>query len=275
MNEQASIRCESISVGYGDHVVVGEATLVLHRGEILTLIGPNGAGKSTLLKTLARVLPMLAGTVTLSGRDLMSYKNREIAQKMAVLLTQGKDPGMITCREVIEMGRFPYTNMAGTMTASDRKIVEEAMEQTGVEELAQREYAQISDGQRQRVLLARALCQQPEILILDEPVSYLDIRYKLEFLTTLQRLVKQRNSPDLRPHRMCEERKDPARRHPGGSNGILLYGGAVRSEGRFLRRRVRQCGDGENPREEPGVRAVRYRKRDRNLSRSSTTADRL
>ena len=146
MNEQASIRCESISVGYGDHVVVGEASLVLHRGEILTLIGPNGAGKSTLLKTLARVLPMLAGTVTLSGRDLMSYKNREIAQKMAVLLTQGKDPGMITCREVIEMGRFPYTNMAGTITASDRTIVEEAMEQTGVRELAQRDYTRISDG---------------------------------------------------------------------------------------------------------------------------------
>ena len=193
MNDHASIRCENISVGYGDHVVVSDATLVLHKGEILTLVGPNGAGKSTLLKTLARVLPLKAGTVYLSERDLMSFKNREIAQKMAVLLTHGKDPGMITCREVIEMGRFPYTNMAGTITASDRAIVEEAMEQTGVKDLAQREYTRISDGQRQRVLLARALCQQPEILILDEPISYLDIKYKLEFLTTLQRLVKQRD----------------------------------------------------------------------------------
>ena len=193
MNDRASIRCENISVGYGDHVVVSDASLMLHKGEILTLIGPNGAGKSTLLKTLARVLPLKAGTVYLSGQDLMSFKNRELAQKMAVLLTHGKDPGMITCREVIEMGRFPYTNMAGTITASDRTIVEEAMEQTGVRELAQREYTRISDGQRQRVLLARALCQQPEILILDEPISYLDIKYKLEFLTTLQRLVKQRD----------------------------------------------------------------------------------
>ncbi len=193
MNDHASIRCENISVGYGDHVVVSDATLVLHKGEILTLVGPNGAGKSTLLKTLARVLPLKAGTVYLSERDLMSLKNREIAQKMAVLLTHGKDPGMITCREVIEMGRFPYTNMAGTITASDRAIVEEAMEQTGVRDLAQQEYTRISDGQRQRVLLARALCQQPEILILDEPISYLDIKYKLEFLTTLQRLVKQRD----------------------------------------------------------------------------------
>ena len=193
MNDRASIRCENISVGYGDHVVVSDASLMLHKGEILTLIGPNGAGKSTLLKTLARVLPLKAGTVYLSGQDLMSFKNRELAQKMAVLLTHGKDPGMITCREVIEMGRFPYTNMAGTITASDRTIVEEAMEQTGVRELAQRDYTRISDGQRQRVLLARALCQQPEILILDEPISYLDIKYKLEFLTTLQRLVKQRD----------------------------------------------------------------------------------
>lgn len=192
MNDHASIRCENISVGYGDHVVVSGVSLALHEGEILTLIGPNGAGKSTLLKTLARILPLQAGTVYLSGRDLMSFKNREIAQKMAVLLTHGKDPGMITCREVIEMGRYPYTNMAGTITASDREIVEEAMEQTGVRELAEREYTRISDGQRQRVMLARALCQQPEILILDEPISYLDIKYKLEFLTTLQRLVKQR-----------------------------------------------------------------------------------
>lgn len=193
MSKQPSIRCDGIQVGYDGRSVIRNADLTLYPGEILTLIGPNGAGKSTLLKTLARILPLQAGTVYLSGKDLSSYKSRDLAKKMAVLLTRGKDPGMITCREVIAMGRFPYTNMAGILSEEDERIIAKAMEQTGVEDLAAHEYDQISDGQRQRVLLARALCQEPEILLLDEPISYLDIKYKLEFLDALQKLVRQRD----------------------------------------------------------------------------------
>lgn len=193
MSKQPSIRCDGIQVGYDGRSVIRNADLTLYPGEILTLIGPNGAGKSTLLKTLSRILPLQAGTVYLSGKDLSSYKSRDLAKKMAVLLTRGKDPGMITCREVIAMGRFPYTNMAGILSEEDERIITKAMEQTGVEDLAAREYDQISDGQRQRVLLARALCQEPEILLLDEPISYLDIKYKLEFLDALQKLVRQRD----------------------------------------------------------------------------------
>lgn len=193
MSKQPSIRCDRIQVGYDGRSVIRNADLTLYPGEILTLIGPNGSGKSTLLKTLSRILPLQAGTVYLSGKDLSSYKSRDLAKKMAVLLTRGKDPGMITCREVIAMGRFPYTNMAGILSEEDERIITRAMEQTGVEDLAAREYDQISDGQRQRVLLARALCQEPEILLLDEPISYLDIKYKLEFLDALQKLVRQRD----------------------------------------------------------------------------------
>lgn len=192
MKRPISIRCDHVTVGYPDRPVVRDFCLTLHPGEILTLIGPNGAGKSTMLKSIARHIPLQGGTIYLDQTDLRELKPKELARQMAVLMTQGKNPGMITCREVIAMGRFPYTNLVGTMTEKDREVVRQAMEQTGVADLADRDYTKISDGQRQRVLLARALCQEPEILILDEPVSYLDIRYKLEFLTTLQHLVREK-----------------------------------------------------------------------------------
>lgn len=190
MKKTYYLACERLQIGYPDRLVAGPMDLKLEQGQILSIIGPNGSGKTTFLKSLARQLPLQGGTVLLDGKDLTGLDAKEQAKKMAVLMTRGNDPGLITCRQVVAMGRHPYTGLFGTLSEEDERIITEAMEKTEVSDLSQREYGRISDGQRQRVLLARALCQQPEILLLDEPTSFLDIRYKLEFLTLIQKLAK-------------------------------------------------------------------------------------
>lgn len=186
-------RTKQLTAGYQEVPVLKEVTIGINKGEILTLIGPNGAGKSTFLKSIARQLKPLGGAVYLDNQDLAGISGHELAKKMAVVFTDKMYTEMMTCEEVVASGRYPYTGRFGILSDSDRKIVEEAMNMTCVSELRAKDYNKISDGQRQRVLLARALCQQPEIILLDEPTSYLDIRYKLEFLAALQRLAGERH----------------------------------------------------------------------------------
>ena len=193
MTETWYLTCENVQIGFPDRPVAGPIDLKLPRGQILSVIGPNGAGKTTFLKSVARQLPLQGGTVFLDGKDLSMLDAKEQAKHMAVLMTRGTDPGMIRCRQVVAMGRHPYTGLFGTLSEEDEKIIDDAMEKTEVADLKDREYGHISDGQRQRVLLARALCQQPEILLLDEPTSFLDLRYKLEFLSLLQKLAKNQD----------------------------------------------------------------------------------
>lgn len=183
---------EGLTVGYDGRPVVKNISLELSRGEILTLIGPNGAGKSTILKSITRQLAMLGGTVTLDGRSLGGYTGEELAKKMAILMTQRIRPELMTCWDVAATGRYPYTGRMGILTPEDKDKVAEALRLVHAEELAERSFARISDGQRQRIMLARALCQEPEILILDEPTSFLDIRHKLELLAILKDMVRQR-----------------------------------------------------------------------------------
>ena len=186
------LRSENLTVGYGSDPVVREITLAAEPGRILCLIGPNGAGKSTLLKTLIRELPPLAGAVYLEGAELKTLPERELARKSAAVLTGRPAPELMLCREVVAAGRYPYTGRLGILSEEDRRIVRESMEMTQTAELADTDFTRISDGQRQRVMLARAICQQPRLLILDEPTSFLDIRHKLEFLELLRGLARQR-----------------------------------------------------------------------------------
>ena len=183
---------ENLCVGYGKTAVVDGVELRVDPGKILCLIGPNGAGKSTILKTLIRQLQPLNGTVLLENAPLSELKERELAKKSAAVLTGRVSPELMTCEEVIETGRYPHTGMLGILSQTDREKVEEAIRIAGVEEVRYRRFECISDGQRQRVLLARALCQEPELLIMDEPTSFLDIRNKLEFLDILRRLVREK-----------------------------------------------------------------------------------
>ena len=186
------ITTEKISVGYDGKPLIEEVEIALRKGEILTLLGPNGAGKSTILKSIARQLSLIAGTVRLDGEDMKSLTGAELSKKMAVVMTKRLRAELMTCEDVVATGRYPYTGRFGVLSAKDHEAVQEAMEAVHVLEFKDRDFARISDGQRQRILLARAICQQPEILLLDEPTSYLDIKYKLEFLSVLQELQKKK-----------------------------------------------------------------------------------
>ena len=183
---------DKLSVGYGDRTVVSDIALGAEAGQILCLIGPNGAGKSTLLKTLLRLLPPTTGAVYLEGQELRAYSERELARRSAAMLTGRPEPELMKSAEVVAAGRYPYTGRLGILSEEDRRVVRESMEKVGVSELADTDFTHLSDGQRQRVLLARALCQEPRLLILDEPTSFLDIRHKLDFLQLLRELVRER-----------------------------------------------------------------------------------
>lgn len=185
-------RAEKMSVGYHGKPLIEEIEIKLKKGEILTLIGPNGAGKSTVLKSIARQLRLLGGVVCLGGESLEEMSGKRLSQKMAVVLTDRLRTELMTCEDVVATGRYPYTGRFGILSQKDRQIVKEAMELVRVGEIGEQDFTRISDGQRQRVMLARAICQEPEIVILDEPTSYLDVKYKLEFLSVLQEMKRER-----------------------------------------------------------------------------------
>ncbi|MGN0352661.1 MAG: ABC transporter ATP-binding protein [Roseburia sp.] len=185
-------RAEKLSVGYQKKPLIENIEIGLEKGEILTLIGPNGAGKSTVLKSIARQLALIGGTVYLGEKSVVGMSGTELAQNMAVVLTEKMHSEMMTCEDVVATGRYPYTGQFGILSDTDRKAVKEAMELVHVTAIKDQDFAHVSDGQRQRVMLARAICQEPEIIILDEPTSYLDVKYKLEFLSLLQELRRKK-----------------------------------------------------------------------------------
>ncbi len=185
-------RTEKMTVGYQKQPLIKEIEIRLKKGEILTLIGPNGAGKSTILKSIARQLDLIAGAVFLDEKNMAGFSGNELSQKMAVVLTEKLRTEMMTCEDVVATGRYPYTGRFGVLSEADHQVIEEAMELVHVTEIRDQDFTKISDGQRQRVMLARAICQEPEIIILDEPTSHLDIKYKLEFLTILQEMRRKK-----------------------------------------------------------------------------------
>lgn len=180
---------DQLTVGYDGKPLIKEINIQLNKGEILTLIGPNGAGKSTILKSITRQLAALGGTVVLDQKQMSRMSNKEVSRKLSVVLTERMRPELMTCEDVVATGRYPYTGTLGILSAEDKIKVKKAMETVHAWDLKDRDFTAISDGQRQRILLARAICQEPEIIILDEPTSFLDIRHKLELLTILKQMV--------------------------------------------------------------------------------------
>ena len=187
------LHTEHMDVGYDGVPLLRDVEIGVRRGEILTLIGPNGSGKSTILKSMIRQLRLLAGVVVLDGQTMAAMKEGEIAKKMAILMTERLRAELMTGEDVVSTGRYPYTGRLGILTKADREKVWEAIALVHGEEFANRPFAQLSDGQRQRLLLARAVCQEPEVIVLDEPTSFLDVKHKLELLEILKRLVRERN----------------------------------------------------------------------------------
>ena len=185
------VETKEMTVGYRGVPLIRDIALRVHRGEILTLIGPNGSGKSTILKSLIRQLALIGGTVYLDGKSLQTLPERDLARTMSVLLTEHVRPELMTCWDVAAAGRYPYTGRLGLLSDEDRAKVAEALALVGADELADRDFSCISDGQRQRVLLARALCASRSLLMLDEPVSGLDPEASAEMYAALRRLNRE------------------------------------------------------------------------------------
>ncbi|MDO4614472.1 MAG: ABC transporter ATP-binding protein [Lachnospiraceae bacterium] len=183
------LEAEALSVGYRGQALIRDIAFSIMPGEIMTLIGPNGGGKSTILKTLAGQLERIGGSIFLGERELSGLSSGERARKMAVLLTDRVRTEYMRCFDVAAAGRYPYTGRLGILSAKDEEKVKDALRAVHALDLADRDFQEISDGQKQRILLARAICQEPKVLILDEPTSYLDIRHKLELLGILREMA--------------------------------------------------------------------------------------
>ena len=164
---------QKLSVGYHRRPLIEDIDIGIWQGGILCLIGPNGSGKSTILRSITRHLTKLGGVVAIGGRDLDGMSDKELARHVSVVLTDRIEPELMTCWEVVAAGRYPYTNHFGKLSREDQRIVEDSMARVNALELREQRFTELSDGQKQRVLLARALCQQPEVIVLDEPTSYL------------------------------------------------------------------------------------------------------
>ena len=187
------INMDNLAVGYNGKALIHDICIGIEKGEIVTLIGPNGAGKSTILKSITRQLKIISGNVKIADADLSKLSFRDLSTKMAVVLTDRMKPELMTCHDIVATGRYPYTGKLGILSREDEQKVDEAMEAVHAQELGDRDFNAISDGQRQRVLLARAICQEPEIIILDEPTRGIDIG-AIEFIH--DQLVEKRNKGD-------------------------------------------------------------------------------
>lgn len=184
---------KKLSVGYDGIPLIQDINIKLDKGKILTLIGPNGSGKSTILKTITKHLKTICGTVLIDRHSIDGMGSRELSRFISVVFTERLKTERMTCEDVVATGRYPYTGMLGILSGQDRCHIQNAMELVHAWDLRDKDYTEISDGQRQRVLLARAICQEPQVIILDEPTSFLDIRYKLELLHLLRKMTKEKN----------------------------------------------------------------------------------
>lgn len=186
------ITLSHLSVGYKvGHAVVSDINLTLQSGKLASLIGANGVGKSTLLKTLTGFLPKLEGSLLLDGKDISEFSQRALARQISIVLTQKPDVQNLTIEEIVGLGRSPYTGFFGKLHANDQQIVDESITAVGIEKLKNRMIQTLSDGERQKVMIAKALAQQTPVIFLDEPTAFLDFSSKVETFQLLQRMAHE------------------------------------------------------------------------------------
>lgn len=193
MIKSTGIETQNLTVGYKEKIIVDNINISVERGKILTLIGPNGSGKSTILKTIIRQLKALDGNIYADGKSITSSSEKELSKIISAVMTEKIHPEFMTCRDVVSTGRYPYTGKFGILSSYDHKKVENALSLVNAIDIADYDFSKISDGQRQRIMLARAICQNTAVIILDEPTSFLDMRYKLDILGSIRTLAKEKN----------------------------------------------------------------------------------
>lgn len=182
----------NLTIGYGGKIVQSDLNLDMRRGEMVCLLGPNGAGKSTLLRTVSGIQAPLSGTVSIDNKLVRSYSPRQLARKVALVYTEATMAGALTVRELVALGRQPYTGFFGHLNSDDRRKVDEALSIAGIESLASRMVAQLSDGERQKAMIARALAQETPLIVMDEPTAFLDVASRLEVMALLKQLSRNR-----------------------------------------------------------------------------------
>lgn len=190
-----ALRTLDLAVGYRTRrtrrAVLEHVNLAVHAGELVCLLGPNGIGKSTLLRTVAKMQPALWGTVELGGADLGSITHAELARRLGVVLTERVGVEGLPARRIVELGRYPHSGWFGRLNDTDRRVVEWAIDAVGARYLAERDFSRLSDGERQRVMIARALAQEPVLLVLDEPTAFLDVPSRVELMGLLRQLTRE------------------------------------------------------------------------------------
>ena len=195
--KEATIQINDLSIGYHSKndtkLVASHITTTIYSGELTCLLGANGVGKSTLLRTLSAFQPRISGEIALLSRDIQDYSDKELSTIVGVVLTDKCEIRNMTVRELIGMGRSPYTGFWGRLGKEDKQIVEESISLVRIENLASRMVHTLSDGERQKVMLARALAQEPTLLLLDEPTSNLDIRNQYQVLQITRDLCREQN----------------------------------------------------------------------------------
>jgi iron complex transport system ATP-binding protein len=180
----------NLSVGYRRRTVVGNLNLSADEHELVAVIGRNGEGKSTLLRTIARLQPAISGRISIAGKPLGQYSRNELAGIVSIVSTESVSISYLTVRQLVSFGRFPHTNWLGKLTPDDIALVDEAMQLTGVASLANKNMHEISDGERQRAIIARTLAQDTALILLDEPTAFLDMPNKYEIVNLLHRLTR-------------------------------------------------------------------------------------
>ena len=192
-NEPEQLTMRDLTVGYDRIPLIKNINLSVRPGEILTLIGPNGSGKSTILKTITKQLKTIGGSVFLGKESMRELTDSEISRHLSMVMTERIHTELLTGRDVVATGRYPYTGRLGILSQQDWQKVDEAIDLVHAGEVQQQDFRRISDGQRQRLMLARAICQDTQVLLLDEPTSYLDMGFKLDILTTIRMLARKKN----------------------------------------------------------------------------------
>lgn len=184
------ITLHHLSVGYGHRQVLTDVNLSLPRGSLISLMGANGTGKSTLLRTLCGFLKPLEGRVLIEGADLSKLSATEVARRVSIVLTERTDVQGLTSAELVAMGRAPYTGFLGRLHPADKMAVRQAMEAVGIEGLSCRKVGRLSDGEQQKVMIAKALAQATPVVLLDEPTAFLDYPSKVMLMKTLRTLAQ-------------------------------------------------------------------------------------
>jgi iron complex transport system ATP-binding protein len=191
------LKTSSLSIGYDSKTIASDINVTLSEGDIIALIGPNGAGKSTLFKTFSTHIKPVGGKIELFGKDLMSYSPKERAKLLGIVLTERPDDMFLKVFDVVAAGRYPYTGMFGKLNEDDEKEIKVSLELVGVNHLADRVFNTLSDGEKQKVMIAKAIAQNTPIIMLDEPTAFLDYPSKIELFSLLKKLAKEQKKAIL------------------------------------------------------------------------------